>query len=173
MGLIKILCALLSSTALSFSNSIHACIDKVAREINVSPTFFTALLKTESGLHPYAIGVSYKGRPIRALYPETKEEAIYLANYLYQKGYYMDIGIGQISIQNLERWGVPIEYAFDPCFNIKLSGIILKECMAIYGRSAKAVDCYNKGRRAKGYTPYVRKVLRNYSRLLSSKIDNY
>lgn len=154
--------------SLSFANSVESCLLRVSKEINVSPTFFTAILKTESNLHPYAIGVSYRGKPVRSYFPRTQEEAVYLARYISSLGYHVDLGLGQISIQNLRRWGIPIEYAFDPCINLHLAGAVLRDCMARYGRTTKAVDCYNKGK-AIGYSPYVYKVLQNYRWLLSQR----
>lgn len=162
----KVLLFLILFLRLSFG--FESCLLKVSKEINVSPNFFLAILKTESGLHPYAIGVSYGGRPVRSYFARTKEEAVYVAKYLYSLGYHVDVGLGQISIQNLRRWGIPLEYAFDPCVNLHLAGAVLRDCMARYGRTAKAVDCYNKGRKAIGYSPYVYRVFSNYRKILLS-----
>ena len=154
---------------LSFSYSLPLrCIDFVAQKLNVSPLLLIAIYKHESNLHPYAIGISKNGVHLKSYFPKSKREAILIAKELLKRGYHVDLGLGQISVKNLKRWGVPIEEAFEPCKNVLMSGVVLSECFKAYGRTLKALDCYNKGRKARSFSKYVLSVIRIYNRLVKS-----
>ena len=115
-------------------------------------------------MHPYAIGVSYAGRALKSFFPSSKEHALRIASWYIRLGYSVDLGIGQINYRNIQRLGLSLEVALDPCWNIVLSGVILEDCINRYGRNSRAVDCYNKGGRARGWSSYVYAV---YSKYLS------
>jgi len=115
------------------------CIKNAAYYHNVNPKLLYAIAIVESGLNPKAVNKNKNG---------TK-----------------DYGMFQINEDNLKRLGFSREIALDPCKSAYIAGYLLKVCVGRFGLSWQAIDCYNKGYKAKGYTKYVRKVLKVYRRL--------
>ncbi|MFN3264168.1 MAG: lytic transglycosylase domain-containing protein, partial [Aquificaceae bacterium] len=75
-----------------------------------------------------------------------------------------DYGIMQINSFWLERYRIPREWIFEPCYNIHFGAMVLRRCMDIHSNISLAVDCYNKGSKAKGHGAYVERVFRNYKK---------
>ena len=84
----------------------HACAPYVAVQTT------RAIVDVESGRDALAIHVNGARlqRPARSL-----GEAIATARALRAQGWNLDLGLAQINVRNLDRLGVPIEQAFDPC----------------------------------------------------------
>lgn len=97
----------------------HAC----APAVNASTA--TALATVESDLNPYAIGV-VDGKLDRQ--PRNLGEAIATARMLKKTGWNFSVGIGQINIHNVERFGMSIKQAFDVCSNLQSMQKILMQC---------------------------------------------
>lgn len=139
---------------------------------NVHPTTLQAVVRTESGFNPYAIGV-VGGRLVRQ--PRDREEAVATAKALEAQGINFSMGLGQVNKTNLARYGLTYETAFDPCENLRAGSAILHDC---YQRAAAAmgqgtpalraaISCYYSGNFTRGETAdangtsYVQRVVAN------------
>lgn len=104
----------------------------------VSPELLIAIAKVESGFNPRAVNKNKNGT--------------------------VDRGIMQINTSwdgYLRRHGINPIYVWDACYNIYVGAMVLRHCQNKYGNTWRAVDCYNKGLRAKESSQYVWKVYRS------------
>ena len=131
----------------------------------VAPSTARALVQIESGANPWAIHVN-GGRLERQ--PRTRPEAIATASALRAAGWDFDAGLAQINVRNIDRLGVPLAQAFDPCTNLGLMQRILGDCFARASRYVgggqaalrDALSCYNTGNFRDGFRRgYVGQVL--------------
>ncbi len=139
---------------------------------NVHPTTLQAVVRTESGFNPYAIGV-VGGRLARQ--PRTLPEAVATAKALDARGINFSMGLGQVNKSNLAVYGLTYETVFDLCANLKAGGNILHAC---YQRAVSAmgsgdsavraaISCYYSGNFTRGFkadfgaTSYVQRVAAN------------
>ena len=83
-----------------------------------------AIVKTESGFKPFAIGIN-KSEVKLARQPANKQEAVTTAKWLISNGYNIDMGMAQINSANMKRLGVSVEDLFDPCKNVSAGAKIL------------------------------------------------
>lgn len=134
----------------------------------VAPQTLAAIVKTESRFNPFAINVN--GPMVLTRQPRTKAEAVKAAKWLLAKGYNVDLGLGQINSANLERVGLSVQDAFDPCQNIAASAAILQMNYRMAKKRTPdaqkalraAISAYNTGSFVKGYqNGYVYKVVSN------------
>lgn len=147
---------------LDFAALVHECAPWVAHET------MAAIVKTESGFRPLAIGVN--GGSKLARQADNVAEAVATANWLISNGYNIDLGLGQVNSSNLAKTGLTVKNAFDPCKNIAAAGKILlgNYQLAIskgLGEQAAlhaAISAYNTGSLHRGFTNgYVQKVIGN------------
>lgn len=137
----------------------------------VHPTTLQAVVRTESGFNPYAIGV-VGGHLARQ--PKTRAEAIATAKVLDAQGLNFSMGLGQVNKANLPRFGLSYETVFDACANLQAGSRILQECyqraIAQLGADRAlnaAVSCYYSGNFNRGFqvervgTSYVQRVAAN------------
>jgi type IV secretion system protein VirB1 len=138
----------------------------------VHPTTLQALVRTESGFNPYAIGV-VGGRLVRQ--PANRGEAIATARSLEAGGWNYSMGLGQVNRGNLAHYGLTLETAFDPCANLRAGSAILSNCYtraaASTGAGQRALlasfSCYYSGNFTRGFkadfggTSYVQRVVAN------------
>ncbi|CAJ0813482.1 hypothetical protein LMG19087_01775 [Ralstonia wenshanensis] len=126
-----------------------------------------ALVRTESGYNPYAIGVV--GARL-ARQPASMEEAQATIQMLEQRGYDFSLGLAQINRRNLARLGETTTTVLDPCRNLAASQRILRECFTRATRSTAieqqalrhALSCYYSGGFSVGYREgYVSRVVAN------------
>lgn len=83
-----------------------------------------AIVKTESGFKPFAIGINKSEvRLIRQ--PANKQEAVTTAKWLISNGYNIDMGMAQINSANMKWLGVSVDDLFDPCKNVAAGAKIL------------------------------------------------
>lgn len=134
----------------------------------VAPPTMAAIVKTESAFRPLAIGVNGGAKLVRQ--PENKEEAVVTAKWLIAAGYSIDIGLGQVNSANLEKVGLSVEDAFEPCKNVAAAGTILhRNYTAAKGKIQDeqaalqaALSAYNTGSFSKGFANgYVQRVVNN------------
>ena len=135
---------------------------------DVSSHTLAAIVKTESGFNPYAIGVNKGAKLTRQ--PRSYQEAVSTAKSLLAKGANIDMGIAQINSANLRVVNMSVEQLFDPCMNLKASALILSRnyqgAKRIHGDGQKALQAalsaYNTGSYSRGFNNgYVRKVVAN------------
>ena len=143
----------------------------------VAPHTLEAIVKTESNFDPLKIGVNGGAKLQRQ--PVNVEEAVVTAQWLLQNGYNIDLGLGQVNSSNLNRVGLSVTEAFDPCKNLKAAGTIFnnsfQSAMQQYpeGQALQvALSAYNTGNFLQGFrNGYVSKVLRNMPNKASTVDD--
>jgi type IV secretion system protein VirB1 len=140
----------------------------------IHPITLQAVVRTESGFNPYAIGV-VGGRLERQ--PHDLAEAVATARALDAHGVNFSVGIAQINRLNLARYGLSYETAFDPCANLRAGSAILSDCYSratvAKGQGAlalrAAISCYYSGNFTRGLvedyrgSSYVQRVVANAS----------
>jgi len=127
------------------------CAPSVAVETMVS------VVHAESHFNPYAIGVNAKGVP--APDPGDRAAAVRDARSLIERGYNIDLGLGQINSANLKRLGLSVDDAFDPCRNLEAAARVLASNYLSVVRTststeaaiAAAMSMYNTGNRWRGF----------------------
>jgi len=134
---------------------------------NIHPVTLHALIRHESRVQQYAIGVNGKGQHL-PLQPKTLGEATAAADRLIDQGIDFDAGLGQINVRNWAWLNLDSKTVFDPCRNLAAAQAVLAEC---YARALPrqtdpqhalraALSCYNTGNFKRGFTNgYVGKVL--------------
>lgn len=118
------------------------CFERAGMQYGVNPRLLKAIAIVESSLNPRAINVN--------------------------KNLSIDRGIMQINSswdKHLKKHGIDPAYVWQPCYNIQLGAMILRYCQNMFGNTWRAVDCYNKGLRAKESSFYVWKVYKAYRKL--------
>ena len=159
--------ALCAKETLDFNTLAKQCAPKV------HPTTLSALLRHESNLNPYAIGINRGASLPRQ--PASKSEAIATAEWLQKNGVNFDSGLGQINSNNIVRLGIPLDALFDPCTNLAATEAVLSDCytraLAKYGKNQSALhaalSCYNTGNFTSGLkNGYVKKVTHKTSFLV-------
>jgi len=114
----------------------------------VAPTTMKAVVLEESRGHPYAI---HDGNTHRALFPDSKAEAIATARRLIEGGSRIDAGLAQINSQNWKWLGLTPETVFDPCTNLRAGERVI---LAAYTSDPSTVDAaisrYNTGDATRG-----------------------
>lgn len=146
-----------------------AAFDGLARTCapNVDPSTLAALVRTESGFNPFAIGV-VGGHLERQ--PVSLAEALATVHELEARGFSYSVGLTQVNNRNFAKYGETAATLFEPCRNLHAGGAILTECFA--RSSAAPVDrqialraalsCYYSGNFTTGFRAgYVGKVVTN------------
>ncbi len=129
------------------------CFEQAAMRYGVNVKLLYAIAKVESDFNPYAINVNANGRSIKEYYPENKYQAKMVLDYLLSHGYNFDVGIAQINIVNIKRWGLDPYSLLDPCYNLDVSARLLKNLIDRYGLNWQAIWHYN-GRPSYAYKVY-------------------
>ena len=133
----------------------------------VAPATARALVEVESGFDPLAMHVN-GGRLERQ--PRNMREAVATAVALRAAGWDFDLGLAQINVRNVDRFGMPLAQVFDPCANLRLMQRILMDCVmrAVQQRGRveqialrDALSCYNTGNFREGFgRGYVGRIIR-------------
>jgi type IV secretion system protein VirB1 len=144
------------------------------------PLTITALVRTESNFHPYALSLNYpeklakrfgyaSGRVYLKHQPRTEEEALRWAHELLGKGATLSVGLMQVNTQS--RY--PIAMLLRPCQNLRIGWEIFQQkygqAATIAGPGQKAlrmaISSYNAGSITLGFqNGYVRTVLEHAAR---------
>jgi type IV secretion system protein VirB1 len=130
----------------------------------VHPGTAQAIVSVESGFDPHAVGV-VAGELQRQ--PKSDAEAIATARQLRATGWNFSVGLAQINVHNLERLGLTIESAFDPCQNLRAMQTLLCDCFDRAGDGSspqgdlrRALSCYYSGNYVTGFREgYVARVI--------------
>lgn len=125
-----------------------------------------AVMRTESGFRPFALGVNGPGGG--PIFPETREAAVALATDLIgRQGRSVDLGLLQVNSGNLRALGLTVAEVLDPCTNLAAGARILREGYAAARRGEAdpqralhvAFSRYNTGHPERGFANgYVRRV---------------
>jgi type IV secretion system protein VirB1 len=135
---------------------------------HVATSTMNAIVQTESHGRPYAIGLNHGYHLVYQ--PKSYEQARAWVIYLEKHHYNFDIGLGQVNIVNIHKFGYSAVDALDPCINIKMSAEVLTKSYAqALNKSStkndallKAISAYNTGNYRRGFSNgYVSKVVRN------------
>ena len=132
----------------------------------VHPSTAQAIVSTESSFNPLAIGV-VAGELQRQ--PRSIEEALATAQDLRARGRDFSVGLAQINVRNLDRFGMSMADGFDSCKNLAAMQAVLRDC---YERAQskeepqstlrRALSCYYSGNFSTGFRHgYVSRVVRN------------
>lgn len=153
----------LSSQADDFGELAKRCAPSVAEDT------LRAIVKTESGFNPYAIGV-VKGKVKQ---PRAYHEAMSTIAELELSGADYSVGLAQINRKNFSKYGISASQALDACTNLKVASRILSACFKSAKQSPAsdgkalhalhdALSCYYSGNFKTGYRHgYVDKVRSN------------
>jgi soluble lytic murein transglycosylase-like protein len=136
------------------------CLQQAAHASGVHPAIFEAIVKVESGRHPYAFGWYDENRKWRSYKARTYADAVAHLRTLEQQRVRFDVGLAQVNSRNLkalsQRTGLSSLHALEPCANLHLASVILREQIKLHGRTWKAIAGYN------GAVTYAPKVFRAY-----------
>ena len=132
----------------------------------VHPGTAQAIVSTESTFNPHAIGVV--GGSLERQ-PRNIEEALATAQALRAQGRNFSVGLAQINVRNLDRFGMSLADGFDACKNLRAMQIVLGDC---YDRARtqedsqislrRALSCYYSGNFTTGFRHgYVNRVVSN------------
>lgn len=132
-----------------------------------------ALVRVESNFNPYAIGVVNGA----VKQPRTLDQAIDTAKSLFDDGKNFSLGLAQINIHNLEKYGLTFESVFNPCDNLKAASAILSDC---YNRAdgneqealQKAFSCYYSGNFKTGFTEDLKGLPSYVDRIKEASLQN-
>ncbi|HDR8989609.1 TPA: lytic transglycosylase domain-containing protein [Burkholderia vietnamiensis] len=152
---------------LDFLSLVHDCAPQIA------PATMAAIVPTESGFNPYAIGV-VRGRLRRQ--PSNMAEAVATVRALEAGGWNFSVGLAQVNRANWLAYGLSAENALEPCRNLAVGAAILHRCytaaVTIQKSQARtdyqadvqaalraSLSCYASGNFSTGYrTGYVQRV---------------
>jgi type IV secretion system protein VirB1 len=99
----------------------------------VDPSTAQAIVATESSFNPHAIGV-VAGALQRQ--PRNAQEALATAADLRARSLNFSVGLAQINVRNLDRFGMSLVDGFDACKNLQAMQEVLGECHERAGASA-------------------------------------
>ena len=130
----------------------------------VHPGTAQALVATESTFNPHAIGV-VAGSLQRQ--PRNIEEALATAQTLRTQGRNFSVGLAQINVRNLDRFGMSVADGFDACKNLQAMQVVLSECFERAGSKdesqaslRRTLSCYYSGNFTTGFRHgYVSRVV--------------
>jgi type IV secretion system protein VirB1 len=135
----------------------------------VSPVTMAAIVQTESGFNPYAIGVVH-GRLARQ--PASMDEAAVTAHALAAGGWNFSVGLAQVNRANWLAYRLDEQSALEPCRNLAVGAAILQGCFESARRAQTdtradsqsalraSLSCYTSGNFSTGYrTGYVQRVV--------------
>ena len=86
----------------------------------------TAIVRQASGFEPLVIATVQSGRPL-SVQATSKPEAIALATEMTIAGQRVRIGLAGLDTRDLERLGIPLADAFEPCPHVKAAAWLLSE----------------------------------------------
>ena len=133
---------------------------------SVAPETVVAIVRTESGGHPFALNVNGGRQPARQT---NAADAAATAQRFVAAGYSVDLGLGQINSRNMRWLGLTWETVFDPCTNVAaLARVLTTNYNTVKaGRDPQtalrvALSMYNTGSHTRGFrNGYVAKVVGN------------
>ncbi|HDR9173009.1 TPA: lytic transglycosylase domain-containing protein [Burkholderia vietnamiensis] len=162
---------------LDFLSLVHYCAPQIA------PVTMAAIVRTESGFNPYAIGIVH-GQLRRQ--PSNMAEAVATVRALEAGGWNFSVGLAQVNRANWPTFGLTAENAFEPCRNLAAGAAILHRCFTAAVTTGKfhartdyqadvqaalraSLSCYASGNFSTGYQMgYVQRVVESAAAQASS-----
>ena len=141
-------------------------ITKCAPEI--APVTMKAIIRTESKGNRLAIGLNHN-RHLRYQARNIKQATAWV-NYLEEHNYNFDIGLAQINIKNVHKYGYRAKDMLEPCKNLQVAALILQHGYTLALNTSsnkqealyKAISAYNCGNYQTGFNNgYVLRVVHN------------
>ncbi len=135
---------------------------------HVAVSTMLAIIKTESRFNTWAINLN-RGHHLRYS-AKSVIQAMAWVDYLEAHNYDFDVGLGQVNIRNVHKYGYKAREALDPCINLRIAGQILQrnyhQARKVSANSKealyKAISAYNTGNYHSGFhNGYVQKVVNN------------
>lgn len=125
-----------------------------------------AIVETESSFNPHAIGVVADSLQRQ---PRNFEEALATASALRAEGRNFSVGLAQINVHNLDRFGLTLAEGFNECKNLGAMQRVLIDCFKRASRTdsdqaalRRALSCYYSGNFTTGFRHgYVGRVVNN------------
>lgn len=127
-----------------------------------------AIVASETRFNPIAINLN---KPYKLKYrAKNIKQAINWVNYLERHRYNFDVGLAQINIYNIHKYGYRAAQALNSCINLQLMQKVLQHDFKIAikkGYSSdqaliKTISAYNTGNYYSGLTNgYVARVIKN------------
>ncbi|MBN3753602.1 lytic transglycosylase domain-containing protein [Paraburkholderia sp. Tr-20389] len=164
-----LLAVFVERNAVAQTNAPRAGFTQLARSCaaNVDVVTLAALVRTESGFNPFAIGV-VGGHLDRQ--PASLAEALATVRALEARGFSYSIGLAQVNNRNFAKYGETAASLFEPCRNLRAAAAILTDCFARSSAARgdpqsalrAALSCYYSGNFTTGFRAgYVGKVVMN------------
>ena len=181
----------LALQALAYSpNEIVNAIAAVAQNEGVKPEILNTIVKIESDFEHYTISfltnkanahyfACMRKQNIRiktsnyslnsskwvvTIIPANEIYAVQIAKYLYEDGFSIDVGLGQLNAVNFSQ--NEIDYIFNPMYNLTKCSKILRKCWNAKDKNIKdTIECYNYGMRKRYSIPYYKRFYEHYEKL--------
>ncbi len=90
---------------------------------NIAQASMLAIVQVESKGNPLALSLN-KGYKLQ-FQPQSKAQAQKWVEYLDKHSYNFDIGLAQVNIKNVNKYGYKATDLLDPCINLKIGSSIL------------------------------------------------
>lgn len=153
---------------MDFIDLAHQCAPNIVIED------IAAITEVQSRFNPLIIRVN----SVAALkqQPDNIEDAINIATQLIASGEDIEMGLTGVDIQALNKTGLGIKDAFDPCTNLKITAKLLEEYAATSShegnqRTVMLSKFYGRGNYDLGFLAGYEKVIDQTIERLNSKID--
>lgn len=129
----------------------------------IHPTTMRAIIQVESAGNPFAVSINYPDAlaaagielPRLGEQPRSAGVALQVAANLAASGLQTSVGLAQINVAHLRRFGLNIVQLFNPCTNLRVAQQLLIECDQLQGslhrpvgratRLQRTLSCYNSG----------------------------
>jgi hypothetical protein len=104
--------------------TLTALIEQCAPSQAATP--LVAIVREASGFEPLVISTLQSGRPL-SVQAYSKDEAVALAMEMRVAGQRTRLGLAGLDIRAVERLGLSVADAFEPCTNLRAASRLLKE----------------------------------------------
>jgi len=111
-------------------------VDDACRRYSLPKNLVLAIIRQESGGNPWCVNVAGRDYNCR-----SREEALEVIHRNINRSY--DVGLMQVNVQWLKKFGISPEAAIDPANNAQLGCWILASEVKRYGMGWKAVGAYH------------------------------
>ncbi|WP_456401977.1 transglycosylase SLT domain-containing protein, partial [Persephonella sp.] len=100
----------------SLGDDLSKCFFNASKKYDVNIHLLKAVAKAESGMNSYAVNINLNGKS-KSYILKDRRVAERFVRYLSENDFNFDVGISQINIKNIKRFGLSPEDLLDPCKN--------------------------------------------------------